>query len=302
MRQTIEDVFRNHLSDKPECLTEALDSVLPQDPTNDDPATRLTRQLYFESAKFGDEEAPAFCEQLPSMGDHGVRQVALASAVLNSGEVADRLPSWFDRRLFGQAALVADAGLAFVGRKEVETVHRFGPKYGPNYGFHPAYGYDMAQGIMTELGTQDDPSSQFIACFMARHHMVQAKHAYGLEWYEVKRGPDISEAQVDMAVLLEKPFDYFDDAFGRRGDDANTFDQQATTPVDRFTESMGMLFAQNLSLVGAMESQRFDPALPGIIARRILEVVLERDPLHKGVDEVYRQLRPDLTLATAKSA
>ncbi len=243
----------------------------------------------------GNKVAPALCEQLPYIVDHGVRQVRLIETVFSDDVIKGKLPDWLKRQQFGQAVLVADAGLAFVPLREVERVHRNGPKNGNAYSRHPYYGYVMTRPHIDP----NDASSQFIAAFIARHHAIQARNQYGPGWQKIDSSL-ICPAQVDLAVTLGKPFDYFDDYFTRLSTGAETYAEQAIVPYDWFTSSFGALLRNNLGLVYAMESEKVDPGLPNLIARKILDAVL--DTSGSGIGEVYRQLRPDLALLTSATA
>ncbi|HSX16733.1 MAG TPA: hypothetical protein VLH86_01380 [Patescibacteria group bacterium] len=284
MRYAAETIYREHVAAGPECLEQALDAVLPADSSADNPANRLTRELCFGETEYYDTTRPAFAEQCEGMLDHGVRQVALAAEVLADDEIRDRLPAWFDLRLFSQALVVADAGLAFVSKQEIEVVHEFGPKYSRDYTNHPEYGYGMARAIGAP-----DAASQTIAAFMARHHMIQARNAYGLDWWQIDHSL-ISPSQIDLMVALQKPFDYFDDCFDRPNGGDETYDTLVAAPLGKFIRSSGQLLCANLSLVAAMDRTNFDPGLPNQIAAKIEEAVLGQT----AIGDVYRGLKAGL--------
>ena len=284
MSISIEADYREHLSNGPECLVAAFDSSLPEDQLAYDPVTRLVRGLCFEPAKYFDTTKPAFGEQLPYMMDHGVRQIALATEVMADEEIRDSLPSWLDSRLFNQSMLVADVGLAHVPSLEVENVHEFGPKYAVEYTNHPDYGYGMAQAIGLS-----DPSSQVVASFIARHHMIQARNQYGLDWNDIDHNL-IDPDQVDVMVALQKPFDYFDDCFDQYHDSALAYEDLISVPLKKFIHSSGQLLCKNLALISAIDCSEFNPSLPGLICTKIEEQIMGET----AIGGVYRELRRSL--------
>jgi len=286
MRLSPEAVYRNHLSDNPECLTTALDMVIPSSPTGDSAVTRLTRQLCFEPARLDETTLPPLCEQLPQIVDHGLRQVALAETVLTDPAIQDRLPGWFDSGLFSHVLLAADVGLAFVPHDEVLRIHQNGPKSAEFYTRHPEYGYQMASA----LSQPGNEQSQMLALLIARHHATQAKHSYGLTWQQIG-SQEINPDRIDLTILLQKAFDYFDDFFGRPTTGTRDFVAQARAPLERFSATYDELLSANPELVHQMQQNGFDTTLPKFISAAILETVI--DP-QSAVGAVYRGHRPDL--------
>lgn len=274
----IEVAYREHLADGPGVLADAYEFVLPADSA--DTATNLARALCFEPAQYGYERAPAFGEQYRGMLDHGLRQVALSKEVLTSDAVRGLLPGWFDLELFYKAELVADAGLALIPSEEVETVHNYGPKYSQGYANHPEYGYGMAQTIGV-----GDAATQTIASFIARHHSVQARNAYGMEWWDIDHDL-LDTAQVDLMVMAQKPFDYFDDCFSRASGKGDDYETLVSEPLQKFGQTFGQLLCANLGLIPAMDRNDFNPSLPNRIATEIEETVLADTP----IGNVYRSL------------
>jgi hypothetical protein len=292
-----EQTYRQHLQDTElPLLVEALDYVVPPDATSDDPAAELARQLCFSPARFDFEQTTAFAERCQMMMTHGVRQIALIKAVLEREAITDELPAGLNSRLLCQAALVADVGLAFVSEQEVKLVHKHGPKWhARGYHHHPAFAYAMAQ----ELGADRHESTAFVAAFAARHHMIQAKNAYGLEWNDIT-STKVSESQVDLAVSLVKPFDYFDDSVDRQVDKDETYASVIDRPLARFVGSTGLLLTKNLSYTASMVSGRYDLGLPNRLALAIGEAV--QDPsepisaVYRAVVESNRLIRQDQEL------
>lgn len=283
----VEAAYRHTLAGGPDCLVATLNTVVPLDATNDTAVTQLTRALCFESAQIADKTAPPLAEALPHMLDHGLRQVALADAVLSDETIVRKLPDWFDSKLFGRALLVADAGLVFVPPDEVKKVNAYGPKHMQQYTKHPHYGYEMAQ----QIADPHDADSKKLSLLIARHHAIQARRAYGPTWAELdSKGVDAHT--IDLMIAMQKPFDYFDDTFSRPMPACNDFAEQARVPLRKFQKTFGELLDTHPDLQAYMDRIGFDPQLPHIIADKILTTILDDDP--DGVSEAYRQLRPDL--------
>ncbi|HKR82055.1 MAG TPA: hypothetical protein VJR27_03565 [Candidatus Saccharimonadales bacterium] len=288
-----EEIYRTYLANGPDCLAPTLDTVVSPEALKDDAVTSLARQLCFAPGRRGEAVAPALSEALPHMLDHGLRQVALANTVLADEAVRSKLPKQFDAKLFGQALLVADAGLTFVPAKEVAKVNACGPKYAEKYGLHTQYGYEMAQTVADPT----DEASKKLGLLIARHHAIQARNAYGPAWPELS-SEGIDAAEIDLMIALQKPFDYFDDTFSRPTG-ANNFAEHAMVPLQKFTATFDELLRANLELVAHMEQVGFDAQLPTLIAGKILDAVLDEDP--HAIGAAYRQLRPDLTLSQAEA-
>jgi hypothetical protein len=283
-----EQVHRNHLLASPPIMTEALNSVLPEDPTEDDAVTQLTRELCFEPAVYRDNEMPAFAEQLPHMLDHGIRQVALINAVMEDEALREDFPDWLDQKLLGQAALAADVGLSLVPTMEIRAVQHLGPRFMDEYLYHPDYGYGMAESRMD----QTDEASLLLAAFIARHHALQAKRSYGPEWYNVGAHRRINTYFVDLMVTLEKPFDYIDDSFSRLNRDNQDYFEQVQTPHKKYTDTFHNVFCTHLGLSAAMIETDFDTTLPQRISKTVRNQIADSSP--DGIGQVYRHLRPDL--------
>ncbi|HSW65774.1 MAG TPA: hypothetical protein VLI54_01385 [Bacillota bacterium] len=279
---TAESSYREHLAQQSPLLTSALEAAIPVDPSADDPASRLARGLCFMPSCIEDTERPPFSIARQSMMDHGVRQAALAAEICTDDEISRSLPTWFDPRLFGQLLITADVGLAFVPDTEVETIDTYGPKYAVNYEGHPEWGYRMAENI-SDL---PDASSRILACAIGRHHKVQARHPYGLEWDQM-RHHGIDTVGVDMLIAIQKPLDYFDDFFTRRGVEPGQYAARIAHPLRRFSLSIGAMLSRNLLLVGAAEARGFDLELPLKIAAKIQDVLLDDT---SAIADVYRNL------------
>ncbi len=138
-----------------------------------------------------------------------------------------------------------------------------------------------------------DQDSHMLSLLIARHHAIQARNAYGPEWHKLHSGT-VSQAQVDVMIAAQKPFDYFDDFFTRIGTNISDFAEQAGTPNRRFTASFASLLCGKHDLLHQMERTDFNITLPNMIADKILDAVM--DPGPTGIGEVYRQTRPDLVL------
>lgn len=288
MRVAAEDTYRHHLASGPDCLMTTLNAVVPPNAMNDDAVTHLTRALCFETTQIEGMTAPPLAKTLPHMLDHGLRQVALANSVLSEETIAAKLPDWFDNKAFGRALLVADAGLVYVPLDEVKKVNTHGPKHMRRYTSHPQYGYEMAQ----KIADPNDVDSKKLGLLIARHHAIQARRAYGPAWSELdNKGVDTNA--IDLMIAMQKPFDYFDDTFSRRISGCTDFAEQARIPLRKFQETFDELLDMQPDLEAYMERIGFDPALPSIIADKMLAVLLDDDPY--GVSEAYRQLRPDLS-------
>jgi len=244
------------------------------------------RKLCFDVAQYGNRFELPFSEAVPDMLDHGVRQAALALEVMTDENIRDRLPAWFDLKLFAQTALVADVGLTFVPAEEVEYVHQFGPKRAVEYTAHP-YGYGMAQKIGTP-----DTTRQTIAGFIARHHMIQAKNAYGLDWQDIEHTL-VDPHKVDLMVAMQKPFDYADDCFDRTENARVSYEAAVTQPLDRFIKSTSLLRHNNADFAAAIEQTGFDPTLPAQVAEETKARLLGES----AISNVYRDLQRTLTAA-----
>jgi hypothetical protein len=275
--------YRGSLSQEPDCIRDALEYVIPSDTTDDDPATSLTRDLCFATAHNGQETTEAFASRYPFMMDHSVRQVALVQEILNDPTIQAMLPDWFDLRIFSQGVVIADVGLAFVSEEEVKRVHCSGPKSAEDYDSHPKYGYNMALAI----NDLDTPETQFLAALIARHHKIQARNQYGLDWPNIRREL-IVPGDVNYAVALLKPFDFIDDTVDRTHDSYNlhlTYEQLVKAVVEKFTGSYSEL-RRNLGSAGIIFSNGSNPKLPNMIATRIGEVLLQGTE----IGNVYRSV------------
>ncbi len=268
MSNQTELAYRDHLSTMPHNMRRTFDDLLPSDATSDDPATRLTRSLIFEPARYRGSVFPSFAERLPYMVDHGVRQATLAVEVLADDTIRHELPDWFDTHQMMQASMAADSGLTFVSTKEVETVHTYGPHFAQDYANHPEYGYGMAEAI----GTPDE-QSQKLAAFIARHHMLQARNPYGKEWCDIQL-PLAHPEQVDLMVVLQKPFDYIDDCVDTPGS-GKTFETAVNHAVNKLVSHFGHVLYGNLPLVTAFEDHDVAPYLPNRIAYAIRDHLLD---------------------------
>lgn len=288
MSYPAETAYRSRLAAQPDFMTEALDSVIPPNYSHDDEATDLARALCFAPAQYGDGALPAFAESTSCMLDHGVRQVALMGIVLHNPRIQGALPEWLDQKLLLQGMLVADCGLALVPPEEVEIVHTYGPRYMHTYTGHPEFGYRMAaaQGLA-------HPTRQVIAGIIGRHHIIQARNAYGLEWYEM---PEVNQhyvntTQVDAMVAIMKPVDYIDDTVDTAMSEIlrqkpRTYKEIVAGCADRFSATFGNTLVNNLSLVA---DDSFHPALPGMVADTACDVLLGDGELA----DHYRSLRPE---------
>ncbi len=283
MSAEIEARYREHVSNFP-VLADALDIVLQPGQLANDPPSELVRALCFGPATYFDTSEVPFADQLPYIMDHGLRQIALATTVFADSEIRSNLPDWLDLNLLYKAMLVADVGLAHVSTQEVELVHKFGPKFSLDYSRHPQYGYEMAHAKGIE-----DPAARFITSFIARHHMVQARNRYGLEWRSIDQ-QQIIPRRVDLMVLFQKPFDFFDDYIDRPGVRADTFEALVTYPMIKFVQSIGQLLCTDLLFASAVESEDLDLGLMRQICAKIQAEVLGTS----AIGSVYRGLRPDL--------
>jgi|GEM_PF-6560928 len=227
---------------------------------------------------------PPLAEALPHIVEHGVRQIALSTAVLNDPDISGRLPEWFNPKLFTQGLLACDTGLALLPVTEVNSAYYYGRPFVSLYMNHPRNGYGMA----LEIGTPDE-ASQAITALIARHHMIQAKRQYGLPWHQIHLS-SIQPGRIDLLVALQKPFDFFDDAFDRRRDLYPTHEELVDLFVGRFIATFDDLRTANRHLEGASKKHAFDPELPIQVAEKIKEYVLGAT----AIGEVYLDLRTNL--------